>query len=380
MACVYPKQSVSKTTGKTSTSWYVGYYQDGRHRSKSAGSSKTVALKLKRRIEAKLETRKFDFLGQPENVLITDSIEKFLNHTHRLRKPRTYIRYKNALDHLLEFLNETFPSTIVVGKLSRAHFSEYQAWRRASRVTPNGSKFSTKTKPPRFKTINLELSVFRSWLYWAMQQGQLRENPLKGLKKLKTTDSKPRKVLTREEFARLLTVSEDIERLNSNKRGQSILWRFLVNTSLRIDELAHLQWSDIDFRRGVIKVQRKSFWDPKTYEREIPFTLESEEILRELRTLNPKKDRFIFCGKRGKRLRETLVRRWLLDCARVAEIDDMRGPHDLRHTFITWGLTEFGIDLPTMQKIAGHRNLETTQIYVHPTTSHMKSVMKRFGS
>ena len=380
MASVFPKKIVSKTTGKTTIKWYVGYYQNGRHRSKSAGPSKTVALKLKQRIEAKLETRKFDFLTQPENVLIDSSIKKFLEHTKSLRKPRTYVRYKNSLDHLLEFLRKVYPSITIVGKLAPSYFSEYQAWRRSTTVTPNGNQGCLKSKPPTFKTINVEQSIFRTWLNWAIQQGQIQENPLKGLKKLKTTDSKPRKVLTREEFERLLTISEKIEKLNSNKRGQSILWRFLVNTGLRIDELSHLQWNDIDFRRGVIRVQRKSFWDPKTYEREIPFTLESEDILRELHAEKPKKNEFIFCGKRGKRFRETVVRRWLLVCAKEAEIDGMRGPHDLRHTFITWGLTEFRIDLPTMQKIAGHRNLETTQIYVHPTTSHMKSVMKQFGS
>jgi site-specific recombinase XerD len=57
----------------------------------------------------------------------------------------------------------------------------------------------------------------------------------------------------------------------------------------------------------------------------------------------------------------------------------MRGPHDLRHTFITWGLTEFGIDIPTMQKIAGHKQLQTTQIYVHATTAHASKAMKGFG-
>ena len=60
-------------------------------RSKSVGSSKTVALKLKLRIEAELETRKFDFLNQPENVLIDSSIEKFLEHPQRLHKPTTHL-------------------------------------------------------------------------------------------------------------------------------------------------------------------------------------------------------------------------------------------------------------------------------------------------
>lgn len=107
---------------------------------------------------------------------------------------------------------------------------------------------------------------------------------------------------------------------------------------------------------------------------------DSERILKERSSNEPKPDKFVFQGVISKQLSHTQVRRWLTDCAKKAGIDGVRGPHDLRHTFITWGLTEFGIDIATMQLIAGHRNLETTQIYVHPTTDHMKDAMRGFGS
>jgi len=380
MASLYQKRVVSKATGDVSLYWYVSYYQNGKHRSKSAGKSKTVANKLKRRIEAELETGKFDFLNQPENVLICVSVDEYLGQIERLRKYRTHIRYKNALTHLHEFLVDAYPSITSVSRLKSSHFAEYQAWRRGSVIKPNGHKNTKSVKPPTFKTINVELSIFRTWMNWSIQAGQLLDNPLSGLKSLKTTDSKPRRVLTREEFDKLIEVSKDIETKDRKRKGQTSYWRFLVNTGLRVDEMRHLQWRDIDFKRGVIKVQRKPFWNPKTYEREIPFTPDSERILKERSSNEPKPDKFVFQGVISKQLSHTQVRRWLIDCANKAGIYGVRGPHDLRHTFITWGLTEFGIDIATMQLIAGHRNLETTQIYVHPTTSHMKDAMRGFGS
>lgn len=378
MASVFPKTIVSKKTGKTNTKWYVGYYQDGKHRSKSAGDSKTVALKLKKRIEAELETGKYEFLSQPSSVRIDHSISQFLEQTKQLRKLRSFMRYRNALDHLRSFLDYRHPNLIVVSKLAQSHFIEYQSWRRSQEIFANGHNGAAKA--PTFKTINVELAIYRTWLNWALQSGQVRQNPLSGWKSLKTTDSKARRVLTREEFQKLLQASQIIEKERPERKGQSRIWRFLVNTGLRIDELIHLQWKDINWSRGVILVQRKSFWDPKTYGREVPFTPTSETILKELRTSGTKAEDFVFLSPRSqKQLRQTVIRRWLLDCGQNAEIDGLRGPHDLRHTFITWGLTEFGIDIPTMQKIAGHRHLETTQIYVHPTTSHAKLAMKRFG-
>jgi len=379
MASVYPKKIKSQKTGEVTIRWYVGYYQDGKHRSKSAGKSKTMAQKLRRQIEAELQSGKYDFLNQPDNVRIEDSISGYLEHVQTLRKPKTYSRYCNALDHLMAFLGEKHNSTPLVRKLTIAQFSEYQDWRRQQEISPNGSKNSPSKKVPTFKTINVELSIFRSWLNWAIEQGHTDKNPLSGLKKLKTTDSKPRRVLTHREYEALLKVSDELEKQYPARQGQTILWRFLTHTGLRIGELINLQWRDIDFRRQVIKIQRKPGWDPKTYEREVSFTPEAATVLRELRSERGEPTDLIFTNESGKQLRENQVRIWLLECAKEAKIEAMRGPHDLRHTFITWALTEYGIDVPTVQKIVGHKNLATTQAYLHPTTEHIKSAVQKFG-
>jgi len=377
MASIYPKKVRSKTTGKVSTTWCVGFYQDGKHRSKSAGHSKTVAEKLKRQIEAELQSGKFDFLSRPEAVPIDQSVASYLEHILTLRKSRTWWRYKNALAHLLQFLEAKYPSIQSVGKLAPLHFTDYQQWRRSTKTTGNG-RVASVTRPPAFKTINIETSICRSWLNWAISMGHRRDNPLQGIRRLKTSDSKRRRVLTRDEYAELIVASLSMEQEIPGRYGQTQLWRFLVNTGMRIGELTHLEWNDIDFRRQVIKVQSKANWDPKTYEREIPMTEESAAVLNEIRASTKEKDGLIFRFPTGKGLRESTIRVWLIECATRAELKGVRGPHDLRHTFITLALTEFGIDIPTVQKVAGHRNLETTQIYLHPTTEHIKTAIKKF--
>lgn len=53
---------------------------------------------------------------------------------------------------------------------------------------------------------------------------------------------------------------------------------------------------------------------------------------------------------------------------RQAEIHKNGVPHSLRHSFATH-LVEDGVDLPTLQKLMGHKDIETTMKYVHVSQS-----------
>lgn len=378
MASVYRRTLKDKSTGRTYSYWIVSYTKDKKRYTKSAGKSKAVALRMKKRIEAELQTGKFDFLNQPENISIEVSISGFLGQMKPLRRPGSYARLRGGLAHLQRFLGERLAGVQLVKQLSKAHFVEYQSWRRADQITPNGRAGSPKVKYPAFRTINNELSVFRTWLNWAVTAGHLTENPLSGFQKLKTTDSKPRRVLSRKELARLFQASEEIEKRLHSRAGQTFVWRFLAHTGLRIGELIHLQWDDIDFRRKVIKIQRKPDWDPKTYGREVPFTPGAGEVLRKLRKGVGESDSRVFLTGRGRPYRENKSRDWIIACAKQAGIKDVRGPHDLRHSFITLALTEFNIPVPAVQKIVGHSRLATTQAYLHPTTEFIHSAAQKF--
>jgi len=64
--------------------------------------------------------------------------------------------------------------------------------------------------------------------------------------------------------------------------------------------------------------------------------------------------------------------------SKLAKIQKRMHPHALRHTFITHALRKSG-DLPAVQALAGHRNIASTQVYLHTEDDRMERAIKLMG-
>lgn len=161
-------------------------------------------------------------------------------------------------------------------------------------------------------------------------------------------------------------------------------------TGLRLGEICGLKWSDIDLKRGIIKIARTIqrisdgegstrflIGTPKSEasEREIPIP----EFLQELLISNVSSlECYVITGTEQfmqPRTYQNILKRYFSDC-------DMPGYHfhTLRHTFASRAI-EIGFDPKSLSEILGHSNVRITlDLYVHPSMEAKKREMERFSS
>ena len=159
-------------------------------------------------------------------------------------------------------------------------------------------------------------------------------------------------------------------------------------TGLRIGELLALEWSDIDFSKGELTVN-KTCHDAKTeqgYRRitDTPKTQTSHRVIPIPKQILPllreqkKKSRSAFVIGEDKM---QSVRSYQYSFSLLLKKLDIphRGFHALRHTFATRAL-ECGMDVKTLSEILGHKNpVVTLNRYAHSLLPHKHEAMNRLG-
>jgi len=141
---------------------------------------------------------------------------------------------------------------------------------------------------------------------------------------------------------------------------------FLYYTGIRNNEIVNLKWENIDFQRGIIHLKIA-----KGEKERIIFFHEKLKSLIEY--FNLRKEGFVFISNFGKKYNKRTIQLIVKNAVKKAGVKKKVTPHIFRHSFATH-LLEAGADIRHIQKLLGHVNLQTTQIYTHVANKDIKKL------
>ncbi|HEY5348198.1 MAG TPA: tyrosine-type recombinase/integrase, partial [Candidatus Lustribacter sp.] len=221
----------------------------------------------------------------------------------------------------------------------------------------------------RYKVVAVRrnLSALRTFYTFLRREGMRADQPALDVELPKAEQRKP-KVLRLREVASI--VKARVERPGGKSlapRDRAIV-ELLYGSGIRRAELADLNLDDVDFGQRVAMVTGKG-----NKRRMVPLTEASVMAMQSYLHVRPaSNDRAFFLSNRSARLGLRQVWKIVKDYAAQSGVDRAT-THAMRHSFATHFI-EGGGDVSSLQRLLGHANIATTQIYIDQSIAHLKKV------
>ena len=341
--------------------------------------------------DAEVELAKF--VTEVQNGLIIDGKSlKFSEFTEIWKRdygskelaPSTYKRYCRMLEtRLLPYFGHFYINKIKPTDIMKFYDLLEKDTQLVRKKGNNGSK--TK-KPLSGKTILEHHRLLRAMLHKAVYWQLIVANPAERVQPPKAR--KPKRKSYDDEQTKILL--ENLELLPSEDTKYKVAIILTVFTGVRLGELMGLEWTDVDFKNGIISINRSSQYlsdmgvftkVPKTESsiREIAipefiislleeYNLWYEEQKSIYGELWTNSDR-LFVQADGKPMHPSTISKWFVKY--VGQIGlPVINFHGLRHTNASL-LVAQNIDIAVISARLGHAQISTTlDFYVHPLLSH----------
>lgn len=327
------------STQKRGDNWYINFrFNRTRYRLKSPDNSMSGAKMYESMLRQKLA--RGESLETPqEEIKIIPAFAEFSkewmtsyvennNKWSEIQNKRTILKV-----NLLPFFGN-----FRLDQISNRDIEEYKALKIKSGLNP--------------KSINNHLSCLRKCLNTASEWNIITNVP-----KIKLLKVPPPQTffITPEECDMLLQTAE------GNWHDMILT---VLRTGLRFGELIALKWSDIDFNRKILTVQRsivrgKIGSTKSNKNRIIPLAYDLSELL----SSKTRTSEYIFTNENGQILKQNYCLKKISALAKLAGIRKI-GWHALRHTFASH-LANNGVIIQAVQQLLGHSDLKTTMRYAH---------------
>jgi integrase len=288
--------------------------------------------------------------------------------------------------HLLPLLGD-----VPVSRLdSHRVLTAFRDSRRFEHSGRKGDAARRTDKPLSPRSIQLLWVALNAALNWAVREGKIPVNPLRGKRGPRVEGHLSEKVQawTPEQVQTfLLSTSEHASSRGPREsphalRALHALWTLLLTSGLRISEALGLQWGDVDLVTGTVHVRAQLIWTrgkatlgpPKTARsrRSIPLAAQAIAALQGLQTARDNSVEWVFATSNGTPFSSRNVScAWEKAIARAA-VPRIR-LHDARHTVVSLLLAS-GQDRYSVARHAGHSVTMMEGRYTHVLPKQAQAV------
>ncbi len=341
--------------------------------------------------EAEVELAKF--VTEVQNGLVIDGKSlKFSEFVEVWKRdygskelaPTTYKRYCRMLEtRILPYFGHFYINKIRPTDIMKFYDLLEKDTQLVRKKGNNGSK--TK-KPLSGKTILEHHRLLRAMLHRAVYWQLIVSNPAERVQPPRA--KKPKRRSYDDEQTKILL--ENLEKLTVEDTKYKVAIILTIFTGVRLGELMGLEWQDVDFRNGIISINRSSQYlsdmgvftkVPKTEIsiREIAIPEFIISLLEEYKLwyedqkliygeLWTNSDR-LFVQADGKPMHPSSISKWFVKYVGTIGLPVINF-HGLRHTNASL-LVAQNVDIAVVSARLGHAQISTTlDFYVHPLLSH----------
>lgn len=365
----------------------VGYNLQGRPIKKS----KTVHCSKK---EAKIELAKFvadvqkGMYVEGKSLKFTDFVEIWKrDYGSKELAPSTYKRYLGILEsRIIPFFGHFRVDKIKPTDIMQFYDLLSKDTQIIRRKDNNGKKTGKPLSP---KTILEHHRLLRAMLQKAVYWQMIVSNPAERVQAPKT--KKPKRKYYDDEQSKALI--SNLMELTEEQFKYKVAIILTIFTGVRLGELMGLEWDDIDFRNGIVSINRSSQYladkgvftkTPKTESsiRDVAIPDFVVSLLEDYKYwYDEQKYQYgelwydsnrLFVQADGKPMHPSTISKWFEKF--VAQIGlPVINFHGLRHTNATLLIAQ-NIDVSVVAARLGHAQITTTlNFYVHPIISHNKT-------
>ena len=284
-----------------------------------------------------------------------DPVERFLNYltVEKGLSSNTLEAYRRDIRKFTVYLEENGKN---ITGFKRSDLSSF-----INHLRDSGTQASTLAR---------NISAMRSFCKFMLLEGIINEDPVENLSTPKGWKRIPR-IIGTEEVSTLLKRPEG-KKLSLRDRA---MLEIIYSSGLRAGEVISIKLNDINFEAGFITVTGKG-----SKQRVVPVNDAALKTVREYievsrpGILKKGSSKFLFLAKGGKPM--TRQRLWQLIKTYSADLSMALSPHTFRHCFASH-LLDGGADLRALQKMLGHTDISTTQIYTKVTPERLKKLHKQ---